>query len=217
MAISKIVAGVLVGSVAVGGMTVVANSFNSENLNQIKSNYTQVEQILKENEDKLVDKYNQLHTDATEEIAKLEEEKSILEQKKIEMETLVEDLKAQIHELENTTIGQWKEKVELLQLELADAEAEIDWLDSELVKYDEMLEEKHAQLIEAKEMIEELQEQVADGETNQAELEAALEKANNEIEKANSEVEALLNESAERAANIENEITNVDELPTLGN
>ena len=215
MAISKLAAALLAGTIATGGVVVTAEKFNIERLENVKANFTQVESSLKGNETKLLAKYSQLHTDAKTEIQKLETEKVALEDRKAELEVKNAKLQAEIDRLMNTTVGSYEKQIAQLKLELQDAEAEIDWLDAELVKYDEMLEEKHQQLIDANLKIEELQEQVSTGDTQIQEALKALQQANNEITGANQKVEELRSYSEQRANDIVNEMVDVDSLPSL--
>lgn len=64
MAIGKALAIMLSVSTAFSGVLIKSNNFKSENINDIKKNFYSVEQSLKSNEFKLVEKYNKLYENA---------------------------------------------------------------------------------------------------------------------------------------------------------
>lgn len=107
MIIQKLLAGALTATLAVGGMGVVLKTFEENKLDVIKNNYVQVEKVLKENESKLVDKYNQLYIDADNSIKTLEHEKAQLKAQR-------DKLQLELDKLEKTKVSQEVKPVEEL-------------------------------------------------------------------------------------------------------
>lgn len=76
----KLIANAITAAVAISGVTISIEKFQSHKIEQIKTNYQTVETKLKENEAKLVGKYEELYNTAKTNIQALEAENQKLKQ-----------------------------------------------------------------------------------------------------------------------------------------